>query len=340
MSNTPLKLAIVGFRHGHIDGQVNAAKELDNLELVATCEENTEARAALEAQNLGVPVFDSYEKLLANADCDIIGIGDYFGIRGQRAITALEHGKHVLSDKPLCTDLDELNTIKVLSSEKNLQVGCQLDIRGNGTYRRLRRLICDDELGEIHALSFGGQHPLNLGSRPEWYFEDGKQGGTINDIAIHAFDFIPWITGQPFSEVVAAREWNATVPQYPAIREAAQIMLTLQNGCGVQGDVSYLVPDSFGYTLPQYWRISVWGEKGLAECNTSRTINFYRNGDTEKQVVQPDEDDGMIPIKAFLQEIAGEKNLELSTAEVLRASYVSLSTQKAADEKLTYVKLD
>jgi hypothetical protein len=47
----------------------------------------------------------------------------------------------------------------------------------------------------------------------------------------------------------------------------------------------------------------------------------------------------MLPIKAFLQEIAGEENLELTTAEVLRASYVALSTQKAADKSLTYVKL-
>jgi len=339
MSNTPLKLAIVGFRHGHIGGQVSAAKELDDLELVATCEENAEARAALEAQNLGVPVYDSYEKLLAEVDCNIIGTGDYFAIRGQRAITALEHGKHVLSDKPLCTNLDELNTIKVLSSEKNLQVGCQLDVRGNGTYRRLRRLIAEGELGNIHALSFGGQHPINLGSRPEWYFEEGKQGGTVNDIGIHAFDFIPWLTGQAFSEVVAAREWNARLPQFPAIREAAQIMLTLENGCGVMGDVSYLSPDSLGFSLPQYWRISVWGEKGVAECNLHGAISLYLNGDTEKQEVQPDEGDGMIPIKAFLQEIAGEENLELTTAEVLRASYVSLTTQKAADESLTYVKL-
>jgi len=339
MSNEPLKLAIVGFRHGHIGGQVNAAKELENLQLVATCEENAEARAALEAQNLGVPVYDSYEKLLNEVDCDIIGTGDYFSIRGQRAITALEHGKHVLSDKPLCTNLDELNTIKVLSSEKNLQVGCQLDVRGNGTYRRLRRLISEGELGEIHAISFGGQHPLNLGSRPEWYFEEGKQGGTINDIGIHAFDFIPWLTGQAFSEVVAAREWNARTPQFPAIREAAQIMLTLQNGCGVLGDVSYLMPDSSGFSQPQYWRVTVWGDKGMAEANLHGSIDFYRNGDTKKNEMQPDEDDSMIPIKAFLQEIAGETNLELSTAEVLRSSYVSLSTQKAADEKLTYIKL-
>lgn len=340
MNNQPLKLAIVGFRHGHIGGQVNAAKELDNLELVATCEENAEARAALEAQDLGVPVYDSYEKLLAEVDCDIIGTGDYFAIRGQRAITALQQGKHVLSDKPLCTDLDELKTIKALSSEKNLQVGCQLDLRGNGTYRRLRRLIAEGGLGDIHAISFGGQHPLNLGTRPAWYFEPGKQGGTINDIGIHAFDFIPWLTGQPVSEVVAAREWNARLPQFPEFREAAQIMLTLQNGCGVQGDVSYLMPDSSGFTQPHYWRISVWGEKGMAECNVHGAVDYYQNGNAEKQQLPEDPADGLIPIKAFLQEIAGGAKPELTTAEVLRSSYVALSTQKAADEKLTYLNLE
>jgi predicted dehydrogenase len=337
MNTTPHKLAIVGFRHGHIGEQVTAARELENLELVATCEEDAEARAALEAQNLGVPVYDSYERLLHEVDCDIIGIGDYFAVRGQRAITALQHGKHVLSDKPLCTSLDELNAIKVLSSEKNLQIGCQLELRGIGTYRRLRRLIAEGELGEILAINFGAQHPLKLDNRPGWYFEDGKHGGTINDIGIHAFDLIPWLTGQPFSEVIAAREWNARLPQFPTFREAGQMMLKLQNGCGVLGDVSYISPDSFGFSLPHYWRISVWGEKGLAENCLRGEVDFYQNGCNEKQQLPADEGDRYIPIKAFLDEIDGNENPELTTAEVLRASYVSLTTQKAADEKLAYV---
>jgi len=31
------------------------------------------------------------------------------------------------------------------------------------------------------------------GTRPAWYFEPGMHGGTLNDIAIHALDFIPWV---------------------------------------------------------------------------------------------------------------------------------------------------
>ncbi|MEZ4683286.1 MAG: hypothetical protein R2932_54665 [Caldilineaceae bacterium] len=55
----------------------------------------------------------------------------------------------------------------------------------------LRNLIRSGLIGEIHAINFGGQHPLMLDTRAAWYFEPGKHGGTINDIAIHAVDAIP-----------------------------------------------------------------------------------------------------------------------------------------------------
>jgi len=41
----------------------------------------------------------------------------------------------------------------------------------------------------------------------------GQPRGTINDIAIHAIDLIPWVTGLRFTRVVAAREWQRGVPQ-------------------------------------------------------------------------------------------------------------------------------
>jgi len=44
-------------------------------------------------------------------------------------------------------------------------------------------------------------------------------------------------------------------------------MLRLSNGCGLLGDVSYLMPGPMGYTMGQYWRVTVWGAKGLLETS-------------------------------------------------------------------------
>ena len=58
-------------------------------------------------------------------------------------------------------------------------------------WRKLREIILSGELGEVASIHIDGQHPLNPSVRPGWYFEPGKHGGTINDIGIHAFDFVP-----------------------------------------------------------------------------------------------------------------------------------------------------
>ncbi len=68
--------------------------------------------------------------------------------------------------------------------------------------------------------------------------EEGKHGGTINDIAVHALDLIPWITGHKFKRIVAARCWNALAKRCPHFKDAAQLMLEMDNGAGVMGDVS------------------------------------------------------------------------------------------------------
>ena len=98
----------------------------------------------------------------------------------------------------------------------------------------------------------------------------GKHGGTINDIGIHAFDFVPWMTGHDFAEV-CPRVWNALAPQYPHFQTGAQYMLRLQNNAGMLADMSYFKPAQFRVQCPQYWRTTLFGS-GIAETNIAMTM--------------------------------------------------------------------
>lgn len=335
-----VKIAVVGFRHGHIHDVVTRLAEREDAELVAVCEEHAPTREQLLQSGKFDKVYSSYAKMLDEVEIDAVGVGDYYGIRGARAIAALQCGKHVLSDKPVCIRLSELDEIESLVQEKNLSLGCMLDMRSNGALRRLRRMIAGGELGDIVAISFGGQHPLIYGTRPNWYFEEGKHGGTINDIAIHALDFVPWLTGLQFSQINAARNWNARLPEVPHFKDAAQMMLTLENGAGVLGDVSYCVPDSHGYTFPLYWRVTVWGDKGVAEfAYNSPTLAVYLNGEKESRAEEADASAPGEYLDAFLQEIGGASEPALTTAGVLQSSWLSLLTQQAADEGAANVEV-
>lgn len=327
-----LQVAIVGFRHAHIHALYRLLAAREDVRVVAVCEEDAATRAELAAA--GIPVtHDSYPRMLDEADADVVAVGDYFSIRGERAIQALESGRHVISDKPLCTTLEEWARIEALSRRQDLRVGCMLDLGDLGPYRTLRRLIRAGRVGEVHTITFLGQHPLLYGKRPMWCFEPGKHGGSLNDIAVHAIDIIPWLTGRRIQEITAARAWNANVPQHPDFQDGAMIMLRLDNNGGALGDVSYLSSDQHGYTMSPYWRFTIAGSEGVIEtsCNAP-TVTVWRS-DTAAVLEEP-----VAPNRAggywddFAADVAGTPSPEgLRTQRVLESTRIALLAQHAAD---------
>jgi predicted dehydrogenase len=338
MPKDRLRIAFIGFRHNHVMGLYHAANVHPDFDLVAASEDHPETIEALSRDEKVSLTHTNWRDVIDHVPCDAIAVGDYFAKRGEIIIAALEAGKHVISDKPICTRLDQLEE---LAREKQRVVSAQLDLRDSGAFITARRLIRDGAIGEVHTIHITAQHPLLLDKRPKWYFEPGKQGGTINDIAIHATDLIPWMTGRKLAEVVAARAWNARLPQFPHFQDAAQFMLKLDNGGGVFGDVSYLAPDGIAYTAPQYWRITCHGSDGLIEAKyMSPTVQLATSGDKTVQSIPCDAsiENGRLP--AFLEQIRGEANDgALTTADVMRASRCALSIQHAADEQRTGVVL-
>ncbi|MFA7160493.1 MAG: Gfo/Idh/MocA family oxidoreductase [Kiritimatiellia bacterium] len=333
-----LRMAFMGFRHGHIYA-IYESKHPD-FEIAGACEEDAATRDELKKSNRARITHDKFERMLDDLEFDILAVGDYYARRGEIIIEALRRGKHVISDKPICTRPGEIDEIRAIAAAKNLAVGCQFDLRSEGIFLALRELAAGGELGEIHAVSFGGQHPMSLDSRPAWYFEEGKHGGTINDIAIHAFNLVPWLTGLKFKAVNAARNWNARLKKVPRFRDAAQVMCTLENGAGVLGDVSYFSPDSFGYSLPMYWRVTLWGDGGVAEATLSKLV-LYRAGENTPREIPPHKPMRRFYLDSFLRAARAQGAPgDITTAEVISSSRNTLLAQKAADENLHDLPLE
>ena len=259
-----MNIAFAGLRHGHIFGLYDRAKAQPGVTVIGAWEEDDAARAAAQ-KTVAEPFYDSYEALLADPRVDAVAVGDYFGIRGERILRALAAGKPVIADKPLCTSPDEAEKILALACQKKLNVTCMLDLRYDPAVRMARALARSGRLGRVHAFNFTGQHPLNWGVRPGWYFEAGKHGGTINDIAIHGIDALRYITGLEMTRPVAARSWNAFAREAPLFRDCAQFLAEFEGGAGLTADVSYAAQSGTAWNMPSYWRFNIWGEDGALE---------------------------------------------------------------------------
>ena len=320
-----MKLLFYGFRHGHINGFYKKALQHPDVEIVACAEEDADARrAAQKALDVSFSS-ESYESLL-RSDADAVVIGKAYGDRGAAIIAALEAGKHVISDKPICTTLEELEKIRELSTKRALCVCCMLDLRYLPQSIEAGRILRSGELGRVCNVSFNGQHYLDPENRPRWYYENGMHGGTVNDLAIHGIDLVRELTGLGFSRIDAARTWNCYATEHKSFRDSAIFMARLDGGAGVLADVSYSAPKS-AFSMPSYWEFRFWCERGMLTFNyVSDTVTVYRDS-AEAEVISctsaPDCLDDFISV-------IGDKNY-ISTLSVIDSTRTALEIQHVAD---------
>jgi len=106
------------------------------------------------------------------------------------------------------------------------------------------------------------------------------------------------------------------------------------------------MPDSSGYTLPYYWRMTFWGRKGLLEvAHNQDHVALALDGEegVRREPLLAGNPGGYL--RAFLRDVAGATGAdqvgddELDTAATLRAMRVSLLAQDAADHGRFDVRL-
>lgn len=329
-----IHLGFAGFRHGHIYDLYDLAKS--KTEQVKICGAWEDFPESIEqAKEKGITItHKTYASMLEDENIHAIAIGNYYGARGEMVIRALEAGKHVISDKPLCTSLNELKTIRHLSESKGLAVGLMLDLRMNKNVVTAMQMIRKGKIGAINNIWFSGQHALLYGTRADWYFEPGKHGGTINDIAIHGIDLVRMFTDSDVAQVLGARCWNFYAKQEPHFLDSGQFMIKLANGAGVVADVSYAAPNSFSGRMPTYWRFEIWGDKGVLIFHADGDgVALYSDGEAEVFVHSPETAPGDC-LEEFIKEIRGDTCAALNTTQVLKSTQQTLEIQRYADMSL------
>lgn len=322
-----MNIAFAGFRHGHILCLYDMVKHMDNMKIEGSFEENIEVREKIKTDSNIDFNYNTYEEMLADNNVEIIAIGDYYGRRGEMTIAALKSGKHVICDKPICTSLCELDEIEKIAEEKNLKVACMLDLRYMPQIEKVKELISSGAIGEIINVSFTGQHCLDYGNRAWWYFEEGKHGGTVNDIAIHGIDLVRYITGKNLTKINCAKTWNAYATKEPEFKDCGQFMIEMEN-ISVMADVSYSAPKS-NKPLPTYWDFYFWGRAGMINFRYSENvIRLFNNG--QEHIIEC----GVCKnnyVDDFLTEIKGN-GISTNTKETLKSQRQVLMIQREADK--------
>lgn len=122
---------------------------------VAFCDiEEASALSRRDTYHPGGKVYTDYRKLLAQPEITVVDIATHPGIRGQMIADALQAGKHVLSQKPFCLDLDEGEKLVALAESNGLRLAVNQNGRWAPHFSYMRQAIAAGLIGEVEAVHF------------------------------------------------------------------------------------------------------------------------------------------------------------------------------------------
>lgn len=128
------------------------------------------------------------------------------------AKTFLEHGFHVICDKPMTYTLEEAKELVSLVEKTKLVFALTHNYTGNPMVREAKELFTSGKLGTVRkVVGEYVQEFLNAPLEKEgmkqavWRTDPSQSGvgGTIGDIGIHVFNLIEYITGEKVTQLCA-----------------------------------------------------------------------------------------------------------------------------------------
>lgn len=176
------------------------------LDLVAVGSRRAEASRAF-ADEFGIDhaqAHDSYESLVADPDVDIIYIATPHPAHADNAVLALEHGKHVLVEKPFTLTAAEAARVRDVARAKGLLAMEAMWTRYLPGMIRIREIIASGVLGEVRALF--ADHTQKITADPAHRLNALELGGgALLDLGIYPVSFAWDILGAPETITASAR---------------------------------------------------------------------------------------------------------------------------------------
>lgn len=214
----------------------------------------SEATAERIAKKYGVKRYYTKEgSLLEDPEVDAVYIATPNNLHAEQCISAAEHGKHVLCEKPLALTIEECESV-VESCRRNgvkLQVGFMM-----------RFHACHQEALRTIKRGLIGRPVMGRAELTCWYPEipgawrqDPLQGGggCLMDMGIHCIDLLRAFLGE-VEEVFAFT--NRVVFNYP-VEDASVVNLHFKDKAFGMVDNFYNIPDDASQN-----RLEIYGTKG------------------------------------------------------------------------------
>lgn len=180
---------------------IDAFRALGGRARVAGVVANHEAsaRRAVEAAGLDAAVFTDHRQAIAATGCDIVAVLTPPDSHCEITVYALEHGCHVLLEKPMAPSLAECDAMLAAARRTGRKLQVVAQSRCLTPIYRTRLLLESGLPGrllytQVNSFWYRGRSYYDLAWRGAWNTEGG--GCTLVH-AVHHIDLLNWVAGMP-----------------------------------------------------------------------------------------------------------------------------------------------
>ncbi|MBQ8341674.1 MAG: Gfo/Idh/MocA family oxidoreductase [Clostridia bacterium] len=249
----------------------NAICTIPEALLVGVADANAERAAQFAAQH-GVRAYESYDQMLSDPEIDVICICTPSGFHAENALAALQHGKHVVLEKPMALSVESADRIVAACERAGKLLTVISQLRFSEDVQRVKALLAENAFGRVALCSLYMKYHRSkeyYASSPWKGTKAFDGGGALMNQGIHGVDLLEYIVG-PVREVTGKAR---TLSHKIEVEDTAVAMLEFENGAlGVIEASTCAYP---GFER----RIEIHGDKGYVMLRDNKIEKMMVNGE-------------------------------------------------------------
>ncbi len=323
-----LRVGVIG-TNGHIRYVLDGIPDIEDCQLIGCCPEAEGKSVKKVVENESWTgdsvVYDNPLDLMEKGKPDVVSVSMMFTENSKISRMALERGISVVSEKPIATELEDLELLRKTAEHSEGRITAMYAYRFWPDYEAAREARMEGGIGEVCQVF--AQKSYRWGKRNDWYKKHETYGGTIPWVAIHAIDFMRWTSGEDFTSVQGMQA-NLVRKEFPDCEDCGALLFGLTGGGQGILTFDYLRPaaaDSHGDD-----RLRIVGSTGTIELQSARSIAELTTDEQPMRELEiPPETNMFVD---FVRELRGGEPSRISQDEAFRSCEISLLARKACEE--------
>lgn len=157
-----------------------------------------------------IPTYKDFDRMMDETDPDCVIVTTVDAFHHEYIIGALERDKNAITEKPMTIDDEKCRAILGAEKKSRGTVKVTFNYRFVPFATRLRQLLSEKIIGDIHSVQFQWYLDTSHGADyyRRWHAEMKNSGGLFVHKATHHFDLVNWWLDDEPDEVFARGELN------------------------------------------------------------------------------------------------------------------------------------